>query len=342
MSIVFSSGRTLYKGAILCMLGVVLASGLLMQESFVEPVAEGGGGDILKNVQVDGVCLAVASAAGYALYQCVFCCVKDLLVPKGGGNDLSLSRSAAGTRASSRLAEKVREALCLAIDFSVSVAIIHAIVIFPLIIVISSMGWEQLVFPSQTVQILILLLTTVIAFLVNALSFYVLAVGRNPSILGGAMALSIPLSLLLDLLYPLADKNPHSKSDSDSGNPTNPTEISTLVLTPFKILGHVFICTSFYYFYVAEDDETSDSLDGHDGIGITEEIHPPITIANKSKTTEGTPSNKMLSSAGGGSNKSEIITPADFSMAANSPPVDKSTTKYGASSTSSQQIRRPP
>lgn len=83
--------------------------------------------------------------------------------------------------------------------FGMWVSVMHIIVVLPLIGVAHMAGMEQITLPNHASVVFGTCVTAVVAFIVNAMVLCVIAWG-SPMLLPGSYALSIPVTLLCDLV----------------------------------------------------------------------------------------------------------------------------------------------
>mmetsp|Transcript_48783 Transcript_48783/g.106040 ORF Transcript_48783/g.106040 Transcript_48783/m.106040 type:complete len:384 (+) Transcript_48783:41-1192(+) len=161
--VLFGEPLTLLRsqGVILCLLGTTIASGFTGSADQVHPVG-----------LVTGVPLALLASAGVTMYQVVFKYWFGHL--KGDVGFL--------------------------LRMGLWVSGWHAVLIFPLVVLASRLGFEQLEMPSDYLMLGGVLVSACVASAVNALSICIVMWG-SPMLLPCASAVSVPMTVCLDALF---------------------------------------------------------------------------------------------------------------------------------------------
>ncbi|CAD7973159.1 unnamed protein product [Amoebophrya sp. A25] len=123
-----------------------------------------------------GSLFALAASLFSAVYQCV---LSEMVGPERASNPVGFC-----------------------VNFGFAISFCHLVVVFPGVLFASAIGFEHVEFPHHLIPGGVAFVSScLLAFLVNVCWFYVLYAGEDPSLLSTVVALGIPLSLLLDMLF---------------------------------------------------------------------------------------------------------------------------------------------
>ncbi|CAD7963053.1 unnamed protein product [Amoebophrya sp. A120] len=97
--------------------------------------------------------------------------------------------------------EKARNPAAFCVNFGFAISFCHLVLVVPFLFFADWMHWEELRLPPNLLDGLRFALSCGMAFSVNLCWFYVLYAGEDASLLSNVVALSIPISVFLDVCF---------------------------------------------------------------------------------------------------------------------------------------------